>query len=105
VCACVGPCASIVLLRGVTNLRSLPPPSPPPPCSTYATVIQRVYRGHMARKRARDAIAAHRQSLRLHFLAYCMVQWQRLLRGYLSRKYRHSYYQRKRYLQVRTLTR
>jgi len=76
--------------------------SPVSVCRLFAMMIQRVYRGHMARKRARDAILSRRQSLRLHFLAYCMVQWQRLLRGYLSRKYRHNFYQRKRYLEVRS---
>lgn len=67
-------------------------------CSYFVTEIQRVTRGHLGRKRARYVrdmwLHHHHQTLQTHLA----VSMQRLYRGFRSRKYKHSFYARKRYL-------
>lgn len=66
--------------------------------SFYAREIQRVYRGHLGRRRTRliieRRIAAAAQSMR-HVAA---VAIQRVFRGHLSRRLRHDFHARKAYI-------
>lgn len=69
-------------------------------CSYAAGEIQRVFRGHMGRKRVRGMTLKKQHSRHLFYLHYLCIQLQRCFRGYYSRKYKHDQARRKRYCRM-----
>lgn len=68
-------------------------------CSYYAREIQRIYRGHLGRKKVRRELDLRLLSHRLaveHYAATCI---QKIFRGCYSRKYVHDFYARKAYIE------
>jgi hypothetical protein len=68
-------------------------------CSQAATEIERVHRGHMGRKKSRHQLKKRNESRLLSMFFFFAIQLQRTFRGYYSRKYKHNFYNRKKYLQ------
>jgi len=73
-----------------------------PACRYYATELQRVYRGHLGRRRARAAVELRAVARATAAAAHLALQMQRLYRGFRSRKYVHNYYARKRFIAALT---
>jgi len=65
-----------------------------------ANEIQRVFRGHRGRKRVKDAARVRAQMQRYHLIQYFVLQIQRVLRGFYSRKYRSNHASRKRFIKA-----
>ncbi|CAG9466408.1 unnamed protein product [Pedinophyceae sp. YPF-701] len=66
--------------------------------SARVELIQRWYRGHMGRKRARALLRERQQRERREYFALCASTIQRWWRGYWSRKKVVDFYKRKEYL-------
>jgi IQ calmodulin-binding motif len=64
----------------------------------YATEIQRLARGHLARRIARQRLEHRARDSLQAFKSGCARSIQRIYRGFRSRKYLHDYYARKRYV-------
>ncbi len=64
----------------------------------YAREVQRVYRGHLGRKRCRRALDARESSARLAVRHYAATLIQSAFKGCYSRKYIHDFHERKRYV-------
>lgn len=62
--------------------------------------IQRVFRGHMGRKKARAAADSKKNGRRMYYLHFLCIQMQRCFRGYYSRKYKHDQARRKQYCRM-----
>ena len=67
--------------------------------SCAATKIERVHRGHMGRKKSRMQLKIKNETRLLSMFFYYALQLQRSFRGYYSRKYKHNFFSRKRYIQ------
>lgn len=66
--------------------------------SFYAREIQRVYRGHLDRRRARAVIGLRAAIAALAVKHACATSVQRVYRGYLSRRTKHDFHARKAYI-------
>ncbi|CAK9061095.1 unnamed protein product [Durusdinium trenchii] len=64
-----------------------------------ASLIQRMVRGCLGRKKAREVSDERKNRLKLHFFHHCACTIQRVFRGRWSRKRVHSFYGRKVYLE------
>lgn len=64
----------------------------------YAREVQRVYRGHLSRKRVRRALDARDLASRLAVAHFCATRIQSAFKGSYSRKYIHDFYARKAYV-------
>jgi hypothetical protein len=67
-------------------------------CSCAAREIERVHRGHMGRKKSRHQLKKRNEGRLLSMFFFFVIQLQRSFRGYYSRKYKHNFYVRKRYI-------
>ena len=65
----------------------------------YAREIQRVYRGHLGRKRVRRALDAREITAVLAVHHYAATRIQSVFKGSYSRKYIHDFYARKKYVE------
>ncbi|XP_029904039.1 spermatogenesis-associated protein 17 [Myripristis murdjan] len=64
-----------------------------------ATIMQKIWRGFAARARLRQMVKAAYFIMKMNFYEEMAVRIQRRWRGFYVRKYIHSYYARKRYLE------
>eukprot|EP00899_Mesostigma_viride_P021904 jgi/Mesvir1/29715/Mv00948-RA.1 len=64
-----------------------------------ATLIQRMYRGHLGRDRADVARREYNRRMRTQYFNHAAGTIQRWYRGYHSRKFKHSFLARKAYIQ------
>ena len=67
-------------------------------CHHYARELQRVYRGHLGRKRVRRALDAREASARQAVRHFAATLIQSAFKGCYSRKYIHDFHERKRYV-------
>jgi hypothetical protein len=65
-----------------------------------AVTIQRVQRGHVGRRIAHERRSDVEDARRRALFDYCASQLQKLFRGYYSRRYRHDFFARKRYIRT-----
>lgn len=65
-----------------------------------ANQIQRVFRGHRGRKRVKEAARLKLQIQRYHLIQYFVLQIQRIMRGFYSRKYKSNHASRKRFIKA-----
>jgi hypothetical protein len=63
-----------------------------------ATEIERVFRGHLGRSRARQAATSKVDHRLLSIFNYLAIQLQKIFRGYYSKKYKHNFHIRKKYI-------
>lgn len=64
----------------------------------FASTIQRLARGHLARRRARERLEQRAREALHSYKSACARAIQRVFRGFWSRKHRHSYWARRSYL-------
>ena len=65
-----------------------------------ATVIQAAYRGHLARRRFARIVSDEVNCMKQCHYDQMATKIQTRWRGYYTRKYKHNYYARKKYLGV-----
>lgn len=68
--------------------------------SYAAGEIERVFRGHMGRKKTRRMALQKQHTRHVYYLHYLCIQMQRCFRGYYSRKYKHDQARRKQYCRM-----
>jgi len=66
--------------------------------SGHATTIQRLFRGHCGRKKARTSKAGRNEHRVFSMFTYFALQVQRSYRGYYSRKFRSNHADRKKFI-------
>ena len=68
--------------------------------SDAATEVERVFRGHLGRIRARNALQDRTEARQICLFQYFAIQMQRSFRGYYSRKYKRNHASRKAYVRT-----
>ena len=68
--------------------------------SDAATEVERVFRGHLGRIRARNALQDRTEARQICLFQYFAIQMQRSFRGYYSRKYKRNHASRKAYVKT-----
>ena len=66
----------------------------------YITKVQRIFRGHLGRKLIPIIKQIQADLEEYHIKSYYSTILQKFFRGYYSRKYKHDFYERKRYIQT-----